>query len=73
MTIQIDLSGPDGNAFALIGLARRIGKESGMAKAGINAITKKMMAGDYKALLDTLVNSFPGFDFQFDNDPRSPE
>jgi len=73
MSIQIDLAGPEGNAFALIGLAKQIGKESGMAKADIEAITKKMMSGNYYNLLDALVESFPGFDFEFDNDPRSPE
>jgi hypothetical protein len=73
MSIQIDLAGSEGNVFALIGLAKQIGKESGMNKADIEAITKKMMSGDYHDLLDALVESFPGFDFEFDNDPRNPE
>ena len=47
----IDLSGPDGNAFALMGhaknLARQIGLDSGH-------ILKEMQSGDY----DNLVNVF---------------
>lgn len=71
--IEIDLSSPQGNAFFLLGTARKLGKEIGMSPAEIDTITKKMTSGDYNNLLDTLVESFPGFDFQFDNDPRSPE
>ncbi len=69
--MKIDLTGPLGNAFALIGLAKRIGKELDMPKAEISAITAKMMSGNYSSLLDTLVESFPGIDFEFENDPRS--
>ncbi len=43
--ISIDLKSPNGNGFALIGFAMRIGKELGMPKTDISAITTKMMAG----------------------------
>jgi len=74
--ISIDLKSPNGNGFALIGFAligfaMRIGKELGMPKTDISAITTKMMAGDYNNLLNVLVESFPGIHFEFDNDPRN--
>lgn len=73
MTIQIDLAGPDGNAFALIGLTRTLAHGIAMTDDETQAIVKKMRSGDYNHLLDTLVDSFPGFTFEFDNDPRSPQ
>jgi hypothetical protein len=46
--IVIDLTGPDGNAFALMGMAKSLARQLG--KDG-NAITEEMMAGDYEHLL----------------------
>ena len=71
--IEINLSGPHGNAYALIGLAVRLGKEIGMPKAEIDAITKEMQAGDYKHLLTTLKDSFADETFDFIEDPRVEE
>ena len=41
--IVVDLTGPDGNAFALMGLASRLAKQ-----LGIESPTDEMMSGDYE-------------------------
>lgn len=48
---QVDLSGPDGNAFALLGYARRFANDLDLDH---KSITEEMMAGDY----DNLVKVF---------------
>jgi hypothetical protein len=50
-TIEIDLTGPQGNAFFLIGTASKLAKQLGLDS---NEIQKEMMSGDY----DNLVNVF---------------
>ena len=52
---QIDIAGPDGNAFSLIGYAKNFAKQLDMDGS---AITKEMMAGDYDHLLDTFEKHF---------------
>jgi hypothetical protein len=49
--IEIDLTGPDGNAFFLIGTASNLAKQLGLDR---NSIKEEMMKGDY----DNLVNVF---------------
>ena len=44
--IIVDLTGPDGNAFALMGLANRLAKQ-----LGFKSPTEEMMKGDYEHLL----------------------
>ena len=73
MSIQIDLAGPEGDAFYLMGLAKKLSRSVAMTDNELDAIIEKMRAKDYNHLLDTLVESFPGFDFEFENDPRSPQ
>ncbi len=46
--IVIDLTGPDGNAFVLIGKAGNLAKQLGLNK---DAIQKEMMKGDYENLV----------------------
>ena len=46
--VVIDLTGPDGNAFALMGYAQRFAKQLGLDSA---AILKEMRSGDYENLL----------------------
>jgi len=70
MSLQIDLSGPEGNAFALIGKAKLIAKTMGLSNDETEAIIEKMCSDDYNHLLDTLVSSFPRINFEFENDPR---
>lgn len=53
--IEIDISGPDGNAFALLGYANRFAKQIG--KDG-KAITTRMKEGDYEHLLKVFDEEF---------------
>ena len=51
--IEIDLNGPEGNAFLLIGLASRLGKQLNMDKFRIKCIQDEMMLSDYEMLVQT--------------------
>jgi len=56
--IVIDLTGPDGNAFYLLGMAQRLAKQ--MGKDG-EAITKEAMSGNYDHLVSVLDREFGEF------------
>jgi len=51
--IEIDLNGPEGNAFLLVGLASRLGRQLGMDKFRIKCIQDEMMLSDYEMLIQT--------------------
>ena len=55
-TPVIDLTGPQGNAFALMGMARNLAKQLGFDS---NQIISEMMEGDYENLL-TVFDSYFG-------------
>ncbi len=57
-TIEIDLTGPDGNAFALIGTASRLAKQLGL---DANQIKTEMMGGDYENLIRVFDKHFGEF------------
>lgn len=52
---EINLDGPDGNAFVLLGYAQAFAKKLG--KDG-SAITKEMRSGDYEALITVFDREF---------------
>jgi hypothetical protein len=54
-TPRIDLSGPDGNAYCLLGYASRWGRELGKDTA---AIHKEMTSGDYHNLVRVFIREF---------------
>lgn len=56
--IEIDLTGPDGNAFALMGYANRLAKQLGYDS---NMIIDKMKSGDYENLLKVFDQYFGKF------------
>jgi len=56
--IEIDLTGPDGNAFVLIGMASRLAKQLG--KDGRD-IQKEMIDGNYEHLVNTFDKHFGEF------------
>ncbi len=56
--IEMDLTGPDGNAFVLIGTAGKLAKQLGLDKAKIQA---EMMSGDYEHLVNTFDKHFGHF------------
>ncbi len=55
---EIDITGQDGNAFALLGYAKRFAKQLGL---DADAIINEMMQGDYEELLDTFEGHFGEF------------
>lgn len=56
--LEIDLTGPDGNAFVLIGYASRLSKQLGLDS---KQVTTEMMSGDYEHLLQTFEKYFGDF------------
>lgn len=56
--IKIDLTGPQGNAFFLLGTAKNLAKKLGLNG---NEITKEMMSGDYEHLLEVFDENFGMF------------
>ena len=56
--IESDLTGPDGNAFALMGYAKRFGKQVGMSNSYINEMLEKMMSSDYENLVKVFDDEF---------------
>lgn len=56
--IIIDLTGPDGNAFALLGYARSFAKRLDLDP---NPIINEMMSGDYENLLGVFDRYFGHF------------
>lgn len=57
-TIIIDLTGPDGNAFALMRYASRLAKQLGLDS---KEIIKEMKSGDYENLLQVFDREFGTF------------
>ena len=53
--IEIDLAGPEGNAFMLIGMASKWAKQLGLDGKAIQA---EMMSGNYDHLLSVLEKYF---------------
>jgi hypothetical protein len=56
--IVIDLTGPDGNAFFLLGTAGNLAKQLGLNE---DSVTKEMMGGDYENLLKVFDKYFGDF------------
>ena len=50
--IEIDLTGPEGNAFVLLGYAKRYAKQLGKNGVEAEAIVNEMMSGSYDELVD---------------------
>lgn len=53
--LEIDLTGPDGNAFVLIGYASSLSKQLGLDSKKIQT---EMMSGDYEHLIQTFDKYF---------------
>ena len=56
--ITIDLTGSEGNAFCLIGLADKLSEKIGLDK---EKIYKEMTSGDYENLVQTFDKHFGSF------------
>lgn len=65
--IELDLTGPQGNAFVLLGVANQLGKQVGkdtlMLLYGktIDEILEEMKSSDYENLVETLDKYFGEF------------
>lgn len=76
----IDLSGPDGNVYAIAGLAQAWNRQIGNERVCILKTTTRRLqaetpprAGFYDDILDTFDEWFKGkIDYEFLNDPRLP-
>lgn len=59
--IEIDLTGPDGNAYVLLGYASNFCKQLGYDKFKTQCILDEMMLTDYEGLLYTFDREFGSF------------
>ena len=59
--IVIDLTGPEGNAFVLMGYAKRYAKQLGMSGAKAERIVYEMQSGDYENLIKVFDKHFGDF------------
>ena len=59
--IEIDLTGPEGNAYVLLGYARKFGKQLGYTDERIERITEEMTLTDYEGLVYTFDREFGTF------------
>ena len=65
----VDLSGPQGNAYALMGVARSIGRELNRPYNEIKEVETRMMSGDYDNLVKVLFLEYGDF-IQFKKDGK---
>jgi len=56
--IEIDLNGPNGNAFVLLGLVTKLGKRMGMTYDEIERIQDEMRLSTYELLILTFDKYF---------------
>ena len=56
--VVIDLTGPDGNAFALMGMAKQYAKQLGI---DASKIINDMRSGDYEHLVQVFDDAFGEF------------
>ena len=56
--IEIDLTGPQGNAFFLLGTASKLGRQLGWDRDEIEILLRQMNQGDYENLVNTFDKYF---------------
>jgi hypothetical protein len=56
--IEIDLTGPDGNAYVLLGVARKLARQLNYDS---NQIQNEMMSSDYENLIQVFDHYFGDF------------
>ena len=59
--IEIDLTGPQGNAFFLLGTASNLGRQLGWDRDEIEILLREMKNGDYENLLQVFDKNFGSF------------
>jgi hypothetical protein len=56
--IEIDLTGPQGNAYVLLATARDLARRLGYSREEINDLIKEMKGSDYEYLVQTFDDHF---------------
>ena len=56
--VEINLNGPDGNAFALMRKAKYLGVKLDLSKDEIDSLVKELMSGDYDKLVEVFITNF---------------
>lgn len=56
--LVIDLTGPQGNAFYLLGTAKSLGKQLGWTKEDMDKLDQRMTSGDYENLIEEFDKAF---------------
>lgn len=56
--LQIDLTGPDGNAFVLLGYATRFARDLGYDHDAKESLMTSMKSGDYENLIQVFDSHF---------------
>lgn len=59
--IEIDLSGPQGNAFYLLSVAHQLSSKLGMSTEDSQALQDRMTSGDYENLVNEFDKAFGHF------------
>lgn len=55
---EINLDGPEGNAYCLLGYASRFGEQLGWDREEIDAVLEDMRSGNYRYLVETFDRHF---------------
>ncbi|MBC8485723.1 MAG: hypothetical protein H8D45_06750 [Bacteroidetes bacterium] len=55
---ELKLVGEDGNAFNILGKARRVAKKANWSKDKIDKMTKEAISGDYDNVLQVMIKYF---------------
>jgi alanine-alpha-ketoisovalerate/valine-pyruvate aminotransferase len=56
--IEIDLTGPQGNAYFLLGTASKLGRQLGLDTDEIGVILRNMRSSDYENLINVFDKNF---------------
>jgi hypothetical protein len=56
--VKVQLSGEDGNAFAIIGRCRRAARREGVSDDELDAFSAEATSGDYDHVLQTCMRWF---------------
>ena len=56
--VQVQLTGNDGNAFAILGNCQKAARQAGLTKDQIDEFMNEAMSGDYDHLLQTCMKYF---------------
>ena len=59
--IEIDLTGPQGNAFFLLGTANKLAKQCGYSNEEQNQLLELMKSSDYENLIEVFDDHFGDF------------